>query len=91
MSADDHRAKAEKLRKKARWHGGLFGRGTRKRLLQEAQLQATYALDKQLGQQQTAPPPALPPAGWYPDPDESSRQRWWDGSKWTEHRSETAS
>lgn len=24
-----------------------------------------------------------PPAGWYPD--NSGRQRWWDGSQWTEH------
>lgn len=27
----------------------------------------------------------LPPAGWYPDPDPTSRpgtQRWWDGTRW---------
>jgi hypothetical protein len=23
-----------------------------------------------------------PPAGWYPDPSEPSRQRWWDGKRW---------
>ena len=23
------------------------------------------------------------PAGWYPQPD--GRQRWWDGTQWTEH------
>jgi hypothetical protein len=30
----------------------------------------------------TTPPT---PAGWYPDPDGSGGQRYWDGSAWTEH------
>ncbi len=38
-----------------------------------------------------APPAAVPtpptPAGWYPDPDDASVQRWWSGTEWTDHRS----
>lgn len=30
-----------------------------------------------------APPPMLPPPGWYPDPE--GKMRWWDGARWTEH------
>ncbi|MEX2501395.1 MAG: CD225/dispanin family protein [Trueperaceae bacterium] len=26
-----------------------------------------------------------PPAGWYPDPQDATQQRYWDGSAWTEH------
>jgi hypothetical protein len=25
-------------------------------------------------------------AGWYPDPDDASRQRYWDGHRWTDQR-----
>jgi resuscitation-promoting factor RpfB len=24
--------------------------------------------------------------GWFADPDDPTRWRWWDGSGWTEHR-----
>ncbi|KQO98646.1 hypothetical protein ASF30_11325 [Leifsonia sp. Leaf264] len=30
----------------------------------------------------TAPTPA---AAWFPDPLDATRQRWWDGTKWTDH------
>jgi Protein of unknown function (DUF2510) len=30
-------------------------------------------------------PSATPPAAWYPDPAGSAKQRWWDGSQWTDH------
>lgn len=29
--------------------------------------------------------PERPPAGWYPDPSDPARQRYWDGAQWTEH------
>jgi hypothetical protein len=38
----------------------------------------------------STPPPHLPPAGWYSDPERSGL-RWWDGAQWTEHRQEFAS
>lgn len=31
------------------------------------------------------PPPSLPSAGWYPDPADANRRRYWDGTGWTEH------
>jgi Protein of unknown function (DUF2510) len=27
------------------------------------------------------------PAGWYPDRDDRSRRRWWNGVEWTEYYS----
>lgn len=30
----------------------------------------------------------LPFAGWYPDPDNSQRWRWWNGTAWTENYSD---
>lgn len=31
------------------------------------------------------PPTQGPPAGWYTDQLNPSLQRWWDGTRWTEH------
>lgn len=31
-----------------------------------------------------------PQAGWYPDPSDPSLQRYWDGTKWTEHTAPAA-
>ncbi len=28
---------------------------------------------------------AQPPAGWYPDPQDATQQRYWDGNAWTGH------
>jgi hypothetical protein len=28
---------------------------------------------------------AQPPAGWYPDPQDATQQRYWDGAAWTGH------
>ena len=28
------------------------------------------------------------PAGWYPDPSNAQRSRWWDGAQWTENYSD---
>ncbi|WP_062298987.1 DUF2510 domain-containing protein [Demequina maris] len=33
-----------------------------------------------------APTPELPPAGWYPDPEQVGHKRYWDGREWGTHR-----
>jgi hypothetical protein len=32
------------------------------------------------------PNAALPVAGWYPDPERDTQDRWWDGTAWSDHR-----
>ena len=34
-----------------------------------------------------SPTAAPPPPGWYPDPQDATRWRYWDGYRWTEHTS----
>lgn len=50
-------------------------------------LSAELAPDAAPSLEATIPPPPPPsvPAGWYPDPQGVQVQRYWDGSKWTEH------
>lgn len=42
------------------------------------------------GQPATEPTPTGPPPGWYDAPDGRGGHQWWDGARWTEHRSEPA-
>ncbi len=49
----------------------------------EAQAQRIAPLTPQAVLGPAGPPPAGPPAGWYPD--QARQQRWWDGTRWTEH------
>ncbi len=39
------------------------------------------------GRVQPVPAAPVTPPGWYADPEDQSRQRFWDGAVWTEHRS----
>ncbi len=32
-----------------------------------------------------APAPQGPPTGWYADKEDPDSERWWDGTRWTEH------
>ncbi len=34
----------------------------------------------------TDPPPPVTPANWYPDPSAPGLLRYWDGTRWTDHR-----
>lgn len=76
---------AMKTRKQCRACGhqmSLHGRQKTAEVVRPTARPETFA------QQAPPPPPSQgPPAGWYNDPHGASLQRWWDGSKWTEHTS----
>lgn len=42
-------------------------------------------LERRLGGQPAASAPVAAPAAWYADPAGRHQQRYWDGSRWTEH------
>jgi hypothetical protein len=49
----------------------------------EAQRLILQLTDRQSDGSGRPPPPVVPPAGWYPDPELAAEFRWWDGRRWT--------
>lgn len=43
------------------------------------------SVDWEADRQQVVRTGSGPPPGWYKDPDGGKNDRWWDGSRWTEH------
>lgn len=43
----------------------------------------TVAAGSQPASSAASPPPTSAPAGWYSDPQEEARLRYWDGQQWT--------
>ena len=51
----------------------------------ESESKIESAVPAAVTSQTTAAASELPPADWYPDPDDATQYRFWDGSSWTEH------
>jgi hypothetical protein len=58
---------------------------TRHRLA-AAMTQGAWGGQARAAQAPYGPTPTTAPPGWYPDPRDPARQRWWDGIRWTEHQ-----
>jgi hypothetical protein len=72
------------------WGGGstFLGKKTHihKRFHKDVEVADAAVGGQQVGYGYVAPAAAAAPvAGWYADPNDPSRQRWWDGATWTDH------
>jgi uncharacterized protein DUF2510 len=79
-----------RARAKARARERERGRGReqsmRERKARETAAPIRPAEPKPVARRAGADDDFLVPPGFYPDPDGSERQRWWDGAKWTARR-----
>lgn len=65
--------------------GGLMLSVVLRRIRIEAAV-ATKVREREEADALPAPLTALPPEGWYPDPQNPAGSRWWSGSGWTDAR-----
>jgi hypothetical protein len=72
------------------WGGGSTFLGKRthihKRFHKDIEAADAAIVGRAVGYGYLAPAaPTSPAAGWYPDPEDATRQRYWDGTAWTDH------